>query len=666
MTTYTATYSPDENKLRLYASTRLEPELYQRVRDAGFTWAPKQELFVASWTPDRADLLTELADEIEDEDKSLVERAEERAERFAGYSDSRAKEADSAHAAVHAISEHIPFGQPILVGHHSERRARKDAQRIHDNMRKAVSLWDISNYWTQRAAGAIASAKYKERTDVRARRIKTIEADLRKSEKGNAETNKFLELWQQAGLTLKLATVLAGYSHFSRCFTLADFPRDLQANQYEGQMSLYSALSDQIVSVDQAREMSVNAYSARIARSGRWIEHYKNRITYERAMLDEQGGLKAEQVDIAVGGRVLVRGEWLTVMRLNKKAGKLLSVTTNARFVRVRPIEEIEDYQAPSAEVAATVAAAMKKPTICNYPREDFLLITQAQWDGCDKDYKGTQTIEASARHAAHRVRKMLGTHAGIKSSDWNLRHSYPLVYITDAKRSDPPAAAVGTTEAEPAPRVPAPESVTRACRAPTEPAAPNKFEILQSQLSAGVQVVAAPQLFPTPAHIARRMVDEAGLQLGMRVLEPSAGTARILQALPFVVAFGATRQTGLDVVAVEINPLLAGALECSGLAGKVVRSDFLACGEELGLFDRIVLNPPFSSGADIAHIKHAMAMLKPGGGRLVAICANGPRQNAELLPLVERCGGIWEPLPDGSFKDSGTNVSTVLLSLEA
>ena len=73
---YTATYSPEDNKLRLYASARLDAETYARVKAAGFSWAPKQDLFVAPmWTPEREDLLEELAGEIEDEDKSLVDRA---------------------------------------------------------------------------------------------------------------------------------------------------------------------------------------------------------------------------------------------------------------------------------------------------------------------------------------------------------------------------------------------------------------------------------------------------------------------------------------------------------------------------------------------------------------------------------------------------------------
>jgi len=59
------------------------------------------------------------------------------------------------------------------------RRARKNAQKIEDGIRRAVKMWDTATYWTDRAAGAILHAKHKERPDVRARRIKGLEADKR-------------------------------------------------------------------------------------------------------------------------------------------------------------------------------------------------------------------------------------------------------------------------------------------------------------------------------------------------------------------------------------------------------------------------------------------------------------------------------------------------------
>lgn len=67
-----ATYSAEDNKLRLYCSERLDSDLYSRVKEAGFKWAPKQDLFVAPrWTPAREDLCLELAGDISAEQSTL-------------------------------------------------------------------------------------------------------------------------------------------------------------------------------------------------------------------------------------------------------------------------------------------------------------------------------------------------------------------------------------------------------------------------------------------------------------------------------------------------------------------------------------------------------------------------------------------------------------------
>jgi len=56
--------------------------------------------------------------------------------------------------------------------------------------------------------------------------------------------------------------------------------------------------------------------------------------------------------------------------------------------------------------------------------------------------------------------------------------------------------------------------------------------------------------------------------------------------------------------------------------------------------------------------------MLKPGG-RLVALCANGPRQNASLRPMVEARGGEWEDLPPDIFKEEGTSARVALITMQ-
>ena len=596
----TATYSPDDNKLRLSSANRLDRDVYDRVKAAGFAWAPKQDQFIASmWTPARADLCIELAGEIGDEDSSLIDRAEERADRFDDYRDRRTDEAERATAQARRVADGIPFGQPILVGHHSERHARKDAERIQNGMRKAVQAFDTADYWKRRAVAAIQHAKYKERPDVRVRRIKTIEADKRKQERTRAESLAFLSQWDIEPMTMERATAIANQDYCSRCYLLADYPRDPPASQYEGHTSLWSALTDGIVNVDQARGIAREMHARVVAFSVRWIEHYENRLAYERAMLADAGGTIADKTGPEKGGAVrcwVGRGTWVYIQKVNKISVILLDNWGNggANFTRTVPFDKL-----------AGVMTA----------------------DQVEQQRAAGQLVELANKTGFTLLAATTG----------------------DVKPTESPAHATTTM----------PEAESDELR--------TDIEAMRATVKAGVQVVSAPQLFPTPPDLAARMVDLAGLAVGMRVLEPSAGTGRLLEALPGIVPFGQVRQTALQVVAVEVNAALAARLACSGLAGTVRCADFLQCGADagdLGLFDVVLMNPPFAQGADIAHITHALTMLKPGG-RLVALCANGPRQSASLRPMVEARGGEWEDLPADTFKEEGTGVRVALITLQ-
>lgn len=269
------------------------------------------------WTPEREDLLLELCGDIGDEDTSLVERAEARADRFENYSSRREAEAHGARAAVQAISNGIPLGQPILVGHHSERRARRDAERIEAGMQKAVRLWDTAKYWQDRAAGAVRAATYKERPDVRARRIKTLEAARRKQERYAAQYAQSARFWRgemklrhrETGevkpfeVTLENAIRFTGSApSMHRSYPLAKFPRELPASQYEGDMSLYSALSEGVCTVDQARTFALSVCDQVARHTARWMAHYDNRLAYERTMLAAAGGTVADRTGPEAGG----------------------------------------------------------------------------------------------------------------------------------------------------------------------------------------------------------------------------------------------------------------------------------------------------------------------------------------------------------------------------
>ncbi|HAI6890213.1 TPA: DUF3560 domain-containing protein [Escherichia coli] len=432
---YRATCSPDDNKLRLYAASRLDPETYKKVHDAGFRWAPKQALFVApAWTPGREDVLLSLAGEIEDEDSTLAERQEARAERFTGYSGKRASESAQALDEVERLAAMIPPGQPILVGHHSERRARRDAQRIENGMKRAVMLFERAEYWEERARSALLHAKYKERPDVRWRRIKKIEADLRKAEKTIAQSQKYLTMWRAESLDLNMAKLISSHDHISACFPLDRYPRPAEKSQYEGSRSLWSALDDDIITTEQAREIAIRCHERQIQHQQRWVNHYQNRLIYERAMLDESGGVVTRTQDFEPGGQVFSRGEWLTIIRVNKSNGAVSSVTTpNYSFLgysgtmKVTP-DRITDYKAPSAEEAAVASQAAKRPPVVNYPGDGFREMTKAQWAALPRDCKAVRSVAETEDHGAYRYRRTMDNNFRLVN-----------VYITDMKITEIP-----------------------------------------------------------------------------------------------------------------------------------------------------------------------------------------------------------------------------------
>ncbi|MEU6628420.1 ParB/RepB/Spo0J family partition protein [Streptomyces parvus] len=129
--------------------------------------------------------------EIDDEEKrsfaeieaERVQRAEEREERASDRADRAASSADARRAKADKISERFWMGQPILVGHHSEGRARRDQERIHSNMRASFADQDRATYWGNRAEAAAHYEKHRNDPHRTLRRLKGLRADLRSLER---------------------------------------------------------------------------------------------------------------------------------------------------------------------------------------------------------------------------------------------------------------------------------------------------------------------------------------------------------------------------------------------------------------------------------------------------------------------------------------------------
>ena len=153
-------------------------------------------------------------------------------------------------------------------------------------------------------------------------------------------------------------------------------------------------------------------------------------------------------------------------------------------------------------------------------------------------------------------------------------------------------------------------------------------------------------QYYPTPSELAEIAVAHAseGDNGDMLWLEPSAGQGGLARLMP------ADR-----TMCVEVSQLHCDILTAMGLSTEC--ADFMEWAPTVPV-DRIVMNPPFSSGRWQAHVEHAAGFVTDGG-RLVAILPSGARNKFDL-PGFD-CE--WSQVFDNQF--DGTSISVVILKAD-
>ncbi len=175
-----------------------------------------------------------------------------------------------------------------------------------------------------------------------------------------------------------------------------------------------------------------------------------------------------------------------------------------------------------------------------------------------------------------------------------------------------------------------------------------------QAALVNKVRNQSIPGYFPTPLGVAEPMLDDLDLFPLARVLEPSAGSGELADAVR-------EREPRAVVTCCEVNGTLADICRLKG--HNTTHGDFMS--EDLrGTYDRVLMNPPFERGQDIEHIRRAFDFLKPGGV-LVAITSpswtfNAQRKFADFREWFDSVDGEKTDIPAGAFKESGTNIATV------
>lgn len=119
-----------------------------------------------------------------------------KAERLRGYAESNEQKSATALERAQRIADGIPFGQPILVGHHSEGRARRDHARIVSGMDKGIEHAQKAEEQNRRADGierAADHAIYSDDPDAIERleeRIAELEKERKRKKAYNASCRK--------------------------------------------------------------------------------------------------------------------------------------------------------------------------------------------------------------------------------------------------------------------------------------------------------------------------------------------------------------------------------------------------------------------------------------------------------------------------------------------
>lgn len=168
-------------------------------------------------------------------------------------------------------------------------------------------------------------------------------------------------------------------------------------------------------------------------------------------------------------------------------------------------------------------------------------------------------------------------------------------------------------------------------------------------------------EFFETPDEVANTLVGMLSIEPGMRILEPSAGHGAIAD-----IVRASCPDCQIDVI--EIDNENRAVLKDKGY--KLVGKDFMKYRKKKPLYDRIAMNPPFSRMQDVDHVRHAWKFLKPGG-RLASVMAGGTefrenKKNTEFLQWAEQQPNYEIlQLPPGSFKESGTGVNTIILTIQ-
>ena len=180
----------------------------------------------------------------------------------------------------------------------------------------------------------------------------------------------------------------------------------------------------------------------------------------------------------------------------------------------------------------------------------------------------------------------------------------------------------------------------------------------LMEQLIGGAKVNLKQdfQFFATPDELVSEMIKRADIKKTDVVLEPSAGQGAIVkQLIPLA----------KKVDMCEFMEQNRDLLVSDGY--KVSCANFLELDAQY-TYDKIVANPPFSKNQDVDHVMKMYSHLNEGG-KIVAIMSTTwktgkQKKQVAFREFLAEVGAIETEVAEGTFKDSGTGVKTMMVEI--
>lgn len=155
-------------------------------------------------------------------------------------------------------------------------------------------------------------------------------------------------------------------------------------------------------------------------------------------------------------------------------------------------------------------------------------------------------------------------------------------------------------------------------------------------------------QYFPTPTGVVENVLSDIyRMPERAKILEPSCGCGRFMDGIR-------KKWPDAEIFGVEYDVGRANKAKLKG--HNVMVSNFLETVPQ-PIYDYVIMNPPFYGKHYAKHVEHAVKFLKDGG-TLKAILPITARTDHGILK------GKWCDLPLGSFRESGTNINTTVLTI--